>query len=87
MILAESDKITLTKKMQALRRAQALLAGMALTGTKLASDELLEDRRAEARSAAGGAKDRPRRAGCVASNTRISAEAGRLEGRTGSGGT
>ena len=87
MVPAESDKVTLTKNMQVLRRAPALLAGRALTGAKLASDELIEDRRAEARSAAGGAKDRPRRAGCVATNTRISAEAGRLEGRAGSGGT
>ena len=58
MVPAESDKVTLTKKMQVLRRAQARLAGMALAGTKRASDELIEDRKAEARSAASGAEDR-----------------------------
>ena len=59
MVPAKADKVALTNKMQALRRAQARLAGMALVETKLVSDELIEDRRAEARSAAGGAKDRP----------------------------
>lgn len=53
MVLAESDKVTLTKKMQMLKRAQARLAGMALDGTKLASDELIEDRKVEVHPAAG----------------------------------
>ena len=53
------DQVTLTTKMQALRRAQARLAGMALTGTKLASKELIENRRAEARMECDDAADRP----------------------------
>lgn len=59
MVPAETNRVTLTRKMQALRRAQARLARMALKGTKLAPDELIEDRRAEARSESGGAEDRP----------------------------
>ena len=45
----QGDEVTLTTKMQMLRRAQARLAGMGLAGTKLASEELIEDREAEAR--------------------------------------
>lgn len=44
----QDREVTLTTKMQALRRAQERLAGTAPTGTKLVSEELLEDRLAEA---------------------------------------
>ena len=46
----QGDEVTLTTKMQVLRRAQARLAEMALAGDKLASEELIEDREAAARS-------------------------------------
>ena len=55
----QGDEITLTTKMQVLRRAQAQLAGSLLAEKKLVSEELIEDRQAEARSEASGAKDRP----------------------------
>ncbi len=45
----QGREITLTTKMQALRRAQERLVGIAPTGTKLVSEELIEDRLAEAR--------------------------------------
>ena len=54
----QGDAVTLTTKMQVLRRAQARLAGMALAGTKLASEELIEDREAAARSELSDAQDR-----------------------------
>ena len=41
--------VTLTTRMRKLRKAQERLAGIVQTGSKLASDELIEDRRAEAR--------------------------------------
>ena len=47
------DHVTLTTRIQALKRVQDRVAGMALKGRKLASDELIEDRRAEARSESG----------------------------------
>ena len=43
------EDITLTTRMRKLRQAQNRLAGIVQTGSKLASDELIEDRRAEAR--------------------------------------
>ena len=55
----QGDEVTLTTKMQLLRRAQARLAGMALGGTKLASEALIEDRRAEARLEPDDATGRP----------------------------
>jgi len=42
-------QVTLTTRMQGLRKAQDRIARIARTGAKLASDELIEDRRAEAR--------------------------------------
>ena len=54
----EGDKVTLTTKMQALRRAQARLAGLAPAGTKLVSEELIEDRAAAARLESSDAQDR-----------------------------
>ena len=45
----QDREVTLTTKMQALRRAQERLAEVAPTGTKLVSEELIEDRLAEAR--------------------------------------
>ena len=49
------DHVTLTTRMRELRRAQDRIAGIAQTGCKLASDELIEDRRAEARRESGDA--------------------------------
>ena len=54
----EGDEATLTTKMQALRRAQARLAGLVTAGTKLISEELLEDRATAARLESGDAQDR-----------------------------
>ena len=54
----EGDGVTLTTKMQALRRAQARLAGLAPAGTKLVSEELIEDRATAARLESGDAQDR-----------------------------
>ena len=53
------DKVTLTTKMQALRRAQARLGGPMPPGTKLVSEELIEDRAVAARMESGDAQDRP----------------------------
>ncbi|MXY70344.1 MAG: AbrB/MazE/SpoVT family DNA-binding domain-containing protein [Acidobacteriia bacterium] len=47
------DHLTLTTRMRELRRAQDRTARIAQTGGKLASDELIEDRRAEARRESG----------------------------------
>ena len=43
------DKVTLTTRMRELRRDQDRIAQIAKTGSKLASGELIEDRRTEAR--------------------------------------
>lgn len=51
-------EVTLTTKMQALRRAQARLGAMTPTGVRLASDELIEDREAAARLESSDARDR-----------------------------
>ena len=55
----QGNEITLTTKMQVLRRAQARLTGMELAGNKLASEELIENRRAEARLESDDATGRP----------------------------
>lgn len=47
--------VILTTRMRELRRAQDRLAGIAQTGRELASGELTEDRRAEARKESGEA--------------------------------
>lgn len=49
------EEVTLTTRMRKLRRAQDRLAGIAQTGIKLASDELIDDRRADARRESGDA--------------------------------
>ena len=49
------DHVTLTTRMRELRRAQDRIAGIVQTGRKLASGELVEDRRAEARRESGDA--------------------------------
>ena len=49
------DHVTLTTRMRELRRAQDRIAGIVQTGRKLASDELIEDRRAEAPGESGDA--------------------------------
>lgn len=49
------DHVILTTRMRELRRAQDRLAGIAQRGRKRASDELTEDRRAEARRESGEA--------------------------------
>ena len=54
----QGDEVTLTTKMQALRRAQARLAGLAPAGAKLVSEELIEDRVVAARLESGDAQDR-----------------------------
>ena len=54
----EGDEVTLTTKMQALRRAQARLAGLVPAGTKLVSEELIDDRATAARLESGDAQDR-----------------------------
>ena len=54
----QGGEVTLTTKMQALRRAQARLAGLAPAGAKLVSEELIEDRVAAARLESGDAQDR-----------------------------
>ena len=54
----QGNEVTLTTKMQALRRAQAQLAGLLPAGTKLVSEELIEDRAAAARLESGDAQDR-----------------------------
>ena len=52
-----SREVILTTKMRALRRAQERLAGIVQTGSKLISEELIEDRRAEARRESEAAED------------------------------
>ena len=54
----EGDEVTLTTKIQALRRAQARLAGLVPAGTKLVSEELIADRATAARLESGDAQDR-----------------------------
>ena len=49
------EQVTLTTKMLELRRAQERITAIAQAGHKLASDELIEDRRAEARRESGNA--------------------------------
>ncbi len=49
------DHVTLTTRIRELRRAQDRIAGIAQAGCKAASDELIEDRRAEARRESGDA--------------------------------
>ena len=55
----QDDTVTLTTKMQALRRAQARLGGPLPPGTRLVSEELIEDRAVAARMESGDAQDRP----------------------------
>ena len=52
------NEVTLTTKMQALRRAQARLAGSAPSGAMLVSEELIADREAAARLESGDAQGR-----------------------------
>lgn len=49
------DHVTLTTRMLELRKAQDRIAGIAQTGGKPASEELIEDRREEARRESGDA--------------------------------
>ena len=49
------DHVTLTTRIRELRRAQDRIAGLAQAGRKLASDELIDDRLAEARRESGDA--------------------------------
>jgi len=49
------DHVTVTTRMRELRKAQERIAGISQTGRKLASNELIEDRRAEARRESGDA--------------------------------
>lgn len=49
------DHVTLTTRMRELRKAQDRIARIAQTGGKLASGELIEDRRAEACGKSGDA--------------------------------
>ena len=55
----QDDNVTLTTKMQALRRAQARLGGPMPAGTKLVSEELIEDRAVAARLESSNEQDRP----------------------------
>ena len=55
----QDDKVTLTTKMQALRRAQARLGGPLPAGTKMVSEELIEDRAFAARQESGDDQGRP----------------------------
>ena len=52
------DEVTLTTKMQALRRAQARLAELVSPGSRLVSDELIDDREVAARLESGDAQVR-----------------------------
>ena len=54
----EGGEVTLTTKMQALRRAQARLAALVPAGTKLVSEELIEDHATAARLESSDAQDR-----------------------------
>ena len=51
-------EVTLTTKMQALRRAQARLAELASPDSRLVSEELIEDRELAARLESDDAQDR-----------------------------
>ena len=51
--MSKGDKVTLTTKLQALRRAQARLGGPLPAGTKMVSEELIEDRAVAARQESG----------------------------------
>ncbi len=53
--LVQGEEVTLTTRLRELRRAQDRLAKIARAGSKRLSDELIEDRRAEARSESGDA--------------------------------
>ena len=53
--LVQGETVTLTTRLRELRRAQDRLAKIARAGSKRLSDELIEDRRAEARSESGDA--------------------------------
>ena len=55
----QNDKVTLTTKMQALRRAQVRLGGPLPAGTKMVSEELIEDRAVAARLESGDEPGRP----------------------------
>ena len=52
------SEVILTTKIRALRRAQEQLVGIVPTGSKLISEELIDDRRAEARRESEDAEDR-----------------------------
>lgn len=52
------SEVILTTKMRALRRAQERLVGVVPAGSKLLSEELIEDRRAEARRESEDGQDR-----------------------------
>ena len=52
------SEVILTTKIRALRRAQERLAGFVAAGSKLISEELIEDRRAEARRESEDAQNR-----------------------------
>ena len=52
------SEVILTTKMRALRRAQERLVGIVPAGSKLISEELIEDRRAEARRESEYGQDR-----------------------------
>ena len=52
------SEVILTTKMRALRRAQERLVGIVPSGSRLISEELIEDRRAEARRESENAQDR-----------------------------
>ena len=52
------SEVILTTKMRALRRAQERLVGIVPTGSELVSEELIEDRRAEARREFEDGQDR-----------------------------
>lgn len=52
------SEVILTTKIRALRRAQERLVGIVPTGSKFISEELIEDRRAEARRESEDAENR-----------------------------
>ncbi|MCY3777934.1 MAG: hypothetical protein OXH11_18310 [Candidatus Aminicenantes bacterium] len=52
------SEVILTTKMRALRRAQERLVGIVSAGSQLISEELIEDRRAEARRESEDGQDR-----------------------------
>lgn len=53
--LVRGEEVTVTTKLRELRRTQDRLARIAPVGSKRLSDELIEDRRAEARNESGDA--------------------------------